>query len=89
MIHIVFNELPRRCNSYDQYMDRIEKRLVRDFQNEYPDLELSDTDAIWDILMDIYTANPELRIIFVLDEWDFIFHQEFVTEEDKKDYLLF
>lgn len=70
-------------------MDRIEKRLVRDLQNEYPDLELSDTDAIWDILMDIYTANPELRIIFVLDEWDFIFHQEFVTEEDKKDYLLF
>ncbi|MGN9056105.1 AAA family ATPase [Bariatricus sp. HCP28S3_A7] len=89
VIHIVFNELPRRCNSYDQYMDRIEKRLVRDLQNEYPDLELSDTDAIWDILMDIYTANPELRIIFVLDEWDFIFHQEFVTEEDKKDYLLF
>ena len=27
--------------------------------------------------------------IFVLDEWDFILHQDFVTEEDKKEYLLF
>lgn len=39
--------------------------------------------------MDIYARDSEARFIFVLDEWDFIFHQDFVTEEDKKAYLRF
>ena len=42
-----------------------------------------------DILMDIYGKDPSARFIFVLDEWDFIFHQDFVTEEEKKAYLRF
>ena len=29
------------------------------------------------------------RFIFVLDEWDFIFHQDFTTEKEKKEYLSF
>lgn len=29
------------------------------------------------------------RFLFVLDEWDFIFHRDFVTEADKKDYIDF
>lgn len=31
----------------------------------------------------------DARFIFVLDEWDFIFHQNFITEQDKKEYLMF
>ena len=27
--------------------------------------------------------------MFVLDEWDFLFHQPFATEEEKKAYLMF
>lgn len=30
-----------------------------------------------------------MNIIFVFDEWDFIFHQRFITEDDKTSYLLF
>ena len=29
------------------------------------------------------------RFVFVLDEWDFIFHKDFVTEENNKQYVLF
>lgn len=27
--------------------------------------------------------------MFILDEWDYIFHQDYVTDEDKKEYLSF
>lgn len=89
VIHISFNDLPKRCNSYEEYIERIERRLVKDIRKEYPDVEISEEDAVWDILNEVYAQDMDARFIFVFDEWDFIFHQEFVTEQDKKEYLLF
>ena len=37
----------------------------------------------------IAESEEEARFIFVLDEWDYIFHREYVTENDKKAYLEF
>ena len=37
----------------------------------------------------LYMEHPDIQLIFVLDEWDFIFHQDFITEVDKKSYLVF
>ena len=34
-------------------------------------------------LAQIYAENESARFIFVLDEWDFIFHQAFITEEER------
>lgn len=89
VIHITFNDLPRKCSSYEQYIDRIEEILIHDLQKEYPDLLINEQYAIWDILLGIHTERQEEKFIFVLDEWDFILHQKFVTEEDKAAYLLF
>lgn len=89
VIHIMFNDVPRKCNSYEQYMDRIEDILIRDLKKEYPDLSIHEQQAIWDILLEIHGEKKEEKFIFVLDEWDFIFHQKFVTEEDKRSYLQF
>ena len=33
--------------------------------------------------------EKEARFIFVLDEWDAVFHMSFISEEDKKKYLIF
>lgn len=35
VIHISFNELGSRCSSYRDYIERIEKRLLRDLKKEY------------------------------------------------------
>ena len=32
VIHITFNDLPRKCNSYEQYIDRIEDLLIEDLK---------------------------------------------------------
>lgn len=89
VIHISFNEMPRICKSYEQYISRIEKRLIADLREDYPDCRISDESAVWDALMQVFSVNGNEKFVFVLDEWDFIFHREFITEEDKRDYISF
>ena len=36
----------------------------------------------------IYNETGQ-KFIFVMDEWDAVFHMSFITEEDKQNYLLF
>lgn len=89
VIYISFNEVPSNCRTYEQYIGRIQQRLMRDLKRAYPQCGISDTDAVWDVLNDIYEFENETRFIFIFDEWDFIFHRDFVTESDKKEYVLF
>lgn len=54
VIHIAFNELPRRCQSYEQYIARIEDKLTEDLAAAYPEAEIRTDDAVWDILKNIW-----------------------------------
>ncbi|MDC7288607.1 ATP-binding protein [Blautia schinkii] len=89
VIHITFNKQPRRCTSYREYIDRIEGLLIKDIRAAYPDVEVDEAEAVWDILLTINDRDDSAKFIFILDEWDYIFHQSFVTEEDKQAYLSF
>lgn len=89
VISISFNRLPKRCGSFDAYISRIEQKLTADLMEIYPQAGIDPEDAVWDILKSIYNADPAARFIFVLDEWDFIFHRDFITEKDKKVYIDF
>lgn len=89
LVSIPFNEIPKDCASYKQYISRIEKRLLRDLQRAYPDCCFRDDEAVWDAFNDIFSEYQEEKFIFVMDEWDFIFHRDFVTEDDKKAFISF
>lgn len=89
VIHISFNESGRRCNSYEQYIEWIEKRLVKDLKKEYPEAGISEEAGAAETLLELYAEDDTAQFIFVLDEWDFIFHQNFIIENDKRDYLSF
>ena len=89
VIHISFNEIPDPCENYSQYIQRIRKRLVRDLETVYGQSRMDENDAVWDILSEIYETTGGEKFIFVLDEWDYIFHQDFAGEKDKKAFLLF
>lgn len=89
VIHISLNDISEDCSSYQEYIGRIRERLAEDLRAEYPEVKSYGEGKVIDILMDIYGKDPSARFIFVLDEWDFIFHQDFVTEEEKKAYLRF
>lgn len=89
VIHISFNEMPRKYGTYEEYIERIEKRLTDDLLKKYPELEIRPGEAVWDILTDIWEKDAAAKYIFVLDEWDFIFHRDFVADREKKAYISF
>lgn len=88
VIYIDFSQVPELCMDYNVYISRILTGLKNDMRDAYPenvtDLHLS----VWDILTNIYEATGD-RFIFVMDEWDAVFHMPFITEADRRSYLLF
>ena len=54
----------------------------------YPDLDISRTEAIWDVLQKIYGRTEE-KFLFVLDEWDAVFYVPFISAVNHQEYLLF
>ena len=89
VIYISFNEIPDECATYAQYISRIKRILRNDLKKAFPGVEISDEDAIWDILTQIYEVEEDGQFIFVLDEWDYIFHRDFANEKDKAAFIDF
>ena len=89
VIYVPFNEIPKSCTSYEQYINRIEHRLISDLKRSFPHVGIDENDAVWNALNMIYELEDSAEFIFVLDEWDFIYHQEFVSDEDKRAFTKF
>lgn len=89
VIYITFNEMPRKEKNFSTYIERIEDRLLSDLGAKYPDCGIEKDYALWDALNIVHEKYNNERFIFVLDEWDFIFHRDFVTEEDKMSFISF
>ncbi len=81
VIYIDFSKMPEDCDSYDQYISRIINRLKKDLIREYPDADYEEEDALWDILDCIFDMYDGQKFIFVIDEWDCVFHKAFITRE--------
>lgn len=88
VVYIDFSVEPRDCNSYRQYIDRIQDGLNRDLAEAYPEYGIDSSCASWDILAAIFQKTGD-KFIFVIDEWDALFHLSYVTEEEKQSYLRF
>jgi hypothetical protein len=89
VIHIVFNGMPDEVATYAQYIGRIKTMLLDDLMITYPSAKIRETDAVWDALTKVYEYCNGEKFIFVLDEWDYIYHQDFVTEADKESFTKF
>ena len=89
VIYIDFSKMPEDCDSYDQYISRIINRLKKDLIREYPDADYEEEDALWDILDCIFDMYDGQKFIFVMDEWDCVFHKAFITREDQQKYISF
>ncbi len=89
VIYIDFSKLPRNCKTYEQYISRIENRLLQDLLAAYPDAGVRPEDSVWDALENIFVRYNGQKFLLVMDEWDYIFHKDFITEQDKKSYLSF
>lgn len=89
VVYIDFSKMPRNCDSYEQYIGRIERQLIRDLMKEYPDAGFEEDDAVWDAFKAVFEAYDSEKFLFILDEWDCIFHKDYITEDEKKSYISF
>lgn len=89
VIYIAFNEIPDGCKTYTQYIARIKQRILNDLQKAFPEADIDSDTAVWDAFNNIYEWEEDVQFIFVLDEWDYIFHRKYVTEDDKVAYVEF
>ncbi len=78
MIYIDLSRMPKDCRDYERYAARIQDGIMEDLIAAYPDLGISRTEAVWDVLQKIYERTEE-KFLFVLDEWDAVFHMPFVS----------
>ena len=66
VISIDFSKMPRDCDSYTDYIDRIETNLIRDLRKEYPQIEIYEDDSAADVLETIFEECDQQRFVFVL-----------------------
>lgn len=88
VIYIDFSRAARDCTSYEQYMNRVQDGIDHDLMEAYPDLEIDTKQALWDTLLNVCVKTGD-RFIFVIDEWDALFHMPFIDENMQKEYLIF
>ena len=88
VIYIDFSRLPENCTSYQQYISRISEGLKHDLLAAFPDIATTSKTAVWDLLS-IISAKYDTQFVFVMDEWDAVFHLPFITDGEKEEYILF
>lgn len=89
IIYIDFSQVPKDCSTYKQYIRRIQEGLFADLAEAYPELKLDGQRGVWDNLTEIFERKNKRKFIFVIDDWDALFHMPFMKEADKREYLLF
>lgn len=88
VIYIDFSRAPKYCRSYAQYIDRIERGVLEELMAAYTDCGIDSEDAVWDAMQKIYELTDQ-KFLFILDEWDAVFHMPFISGDDRGEFLLF
>ncbi|MCD8117928.1 MAG: ATP-binding protein [Lachnospiraceae bacterium] len=86
VIYINFIGPANDSDSYQGFIAIVKENLQEDLREAYPDVRFrKHGSAIQD--MDLIFAQKQGKFIFVLDEWDCIFHKTYTTDEDRRSYI--
>ncbi len=88
VIYIDFSDMDDACRDYHSFIGRIKKRLKRDLRDAYPKISFDEDSTISEDLLCINQKTRE-QFIFILDEWDMVFGLNFISDEERRQYLLF
>ena len=84
VIHIDFSMFPDYCGGYQDYIRNIVETLKEDLKEHYPELGNREYRSISKMLQD--TGET---FLFILDEWDSVFYEKFMSDRDKSSFLKF
>ncbi len=86
VIYINFIKPSSTCKSYSEFISWVERRLSLDLHKEFPDVDFLEGASPLDDLSVIYEETRE-KFIIVIDEWDCIFHKDYISDNDRKSFI--
>lgn len=88
VIFLNIQEFLSESEDMEQLKKNIEKSILWDLLEEYPDFRYFDQTNLTRTLMDVY-KNTNIPFVFIIDEWDCIFRENQNHNEAQKVYLDF
>ena len=88
LIYIQANKVAENVTDGEVYLAKLKADLFRDLQSAYPDVIFDQKQGFGIALNQIY-AEFGVQFVVVMDEWDYLFHKDWATEENHKDYISF
>lgn len=88
VLFIDFSRIPRGCNSYGEYINRIQDGINQDLEEAYPEIRIDVSGSVWDNLLAVF-ENTKEAFVFVIDEWDAVFHMPFISKGQQQEYVAF
>ena len=79
MIYIDFSKNNEDSDSYQEYIDTIKELLREDLHQAYSQIVFREKGSVTEDFTRIFNQTGD-RFIFVLDEWDCIFHKKYITD---------
>lgn len=86
VISLNIQEFLSRTGDVNALILRLQKMLMRELKNEYPDVDYFDETDLIESMQDIFTQKQESFII-IIDEWDCIF-REYKEDRDAQELYL-
>ncbi|MCD7893595.1 MAG: ATP-binding protein [Erysipelotrichaceae bacterium] len=83
VLYINMSIMGDECSSYKEYITRIKSNIISDLKLQYH-IDLPEGLPICD-----YFKETKDSFIFIIDEWDSIFYEDFMDEFQNKKYLKF
>ncbi|KIR03761.1 N-acetylhexosamine 1-kinase [Lachnospiraceae bacterium TWA4] len=74
-------------NSVTHMIKKIKSALLKDFRRDFPQIDLSEDDALNELLLDIFDST-DIPFVLLIDEWDCIMRRYHDTKS-QKEYLDF
>ncbi len=85
-IFINFAEPANEAHSYDEFISSIKENVQMDLREEFTDVRFRENGTVTQDLKMVFSKTRE-KFIFVFDEWDCIFHKNYITNNDRKSFM--
>ncbi len=89
LIYIDFSRDVFECMSYSEYIKTIKMRLFDDLRETYPEAKIREEDSAGAALRIVSMTYKNEKFIMIFDEWDYVFHRTYFTEEDRGKFTAF
>ena len=89
VIYINMQDFLSRSKDIDNMLQRLEKRLFKEFLEEKPGIDLDPDDGLAFWMEDFYKATEKKPFVILIDEWDCVMREHRNNKEALEIYLDF